>query len=260
MGVVEAARAIADQAAAAAAAAKAVMTSLLKMLHPEVSAYRDRRFEGTQAEYEHALKTSCTVYVGNLSFMTKETQVHEVFSKVGDVKQIVTGLDKKTKTPCGFCFVIYHTRESAENCVKFINGTQLDDRPIRVDLDWGNEASIFSNGRQFGRGRSGGQVRDEYRTDYDPGRGGFGTIFSNELKSVFAAQAKHEKRTAAEAREETARMAARRKPGPPADEEQRELDELEDEPPPDKRPRTDTMEIDLEEQELVVHGDDEEQE
>lgn len=29
----------------------------------------------------------------------------------------------------------------------------MDDRPIRVDFDWG-----FKDGRQFGRGRSGGQV------------------------------------------------------------------------------------------------------
>jgi hypothetical protein len=29
----------------------------------------------------------------------------------------------------------------------------LDDRPIRVDFDWG-----FEEGRQWGRGRSGGQV------------------------------------------------------------------------------------------------------
>ena len=32
----------------------------------------------------------------------------------------------------------------------------------------------FSEGRQYGRGKTGGQVRDEYRTDYDPGRGGYG--------------------------------------------------------------------------------------
>lgn len=34
-----------------------------------------------------------------------------------------------------------------------ISGTILDDRPIRVDFDWG-----FQEGRQWGRGRSGGQV------------------------------------------------------------------------------------------------------
>ncbi|GFS44668.1 CAP-binding protein 20 [Actinidia rufa] len=57
----------------------------------------------------------------------------------------------------------YYSREDAEGSVKYISGTILDDRPIRVDFDWG-----FQEGRQWGRGRSGGQVRDEYRTDYDP--------------------------------------------------------------------------------------------
>lgn len=37
--------------------------------------------------------------------------------------------------------------------MKYISGTILDDRPIRVDFDWG-----FQEGRQWGRGRSGGQV------------------------------------------------------------------------------------------------------
>lgn len=32
----------------------------------------------------------------------------------------------------------------------------------------------YKEGRQFGRGKSGGQVRDEHREDYDPGRGGWG--------------------------------------------------------------------------------------
>ena len=78
-----------------------------------------------------------------------------MFSKVGDVKRIVMGLDKHRLTPCGFCFVVYYTREDTEDCVKYVNGTMLDDRPIRVDFDWG-----FMEGRQFGRGRSGGQVRE----------------------------------------------------------------------------------------------------
>ena len=47
----------------------------------------------------------------------------------------------------------YYSREDTEDAVKFISGTILDDRPIRVDFDWG-----FQEGRQWGRGRSGGQV------------------------------------------------------------------------------------------------------
>jgi hypothetical protein len=53
--------------------------------------------------------------------------------------------------------------------MKYISGSELDERQIRCDLDPG-----YDEGRQFGRGRSGGQVRDEYRTAYDAGRGGYG--------------------------------------------------------------------------------------
>ncbi|KAJ0704696.1 putative nuclear cap-binding protein subunit 2 [Helianthus annuus] len=143
----------------------------------KISAYRDRRFPGTQDEYEHTLQTSTTVYIGNMSFYTTEEQLYELFSRAGEIKKIVMGLDKNTKTPCGFCFVMYYSREDTEDAVKYISGTILDDRPIRVDFDWG-----FQDGRQWGRGRSGGQVRDEYRTDYDPDRGGYGKLVQKELE------------------------------------------------------------------------------
>ena len=82
------------------------------------------------------------VYVGNLSFYTSETQLYEVrtcatpvrgranpsfrgsadrrvskpttmqvFSKVGEPKRIIMGLDRERRTPCGFCFIAYYTRE-----------------------------------------------------------------------------------------------------------------------------------------------------
>lgn len=79
------------------------------------------------------------------------------------------GLDRIRKTPCGFCFVEYFTRADAEKSVFFLCDMKLDERTIRVDYDTG-----FEEGRQYGRGKSGGQVRDEHRIDYDPGRGGYG--------------------------------------------------------------------------------------
>lgn len=51
------------------------------------------------------LRNSTTLYVGNLSYYTTETQLFEFFSSVGEVKRIIMGLNKQTKTPCGFCFV-----------------------------------------------------------------------------------------------------------------------------------------------------------
>jgi len=146
------------------------------MTSVELSAYRDQHFKGSRADQERQLKITTTLYVGNLSFFTTEEQIHELFSKCGDVKKVIMGLDKFKKTPCGFCFVEYYIREDAENSMRFVNGTRLDDRIIRTDWDAG-----FIEGRQFGRGKTGGQVRDEYRTDYDTGRGGFGKIMAQKL-------------------------------------------------------------------------------
>jgi nuclear cap-binding protein subunit 2 len=50
------------------------------------------------------MDASATLYVGNLSFYTTEEQIYELFSKCGDIKRIIMGLDRNKKTPCGFCF------------------------------------------------------------------------------------------------------------------------------------------------------------
>lgn len=121
------------------------------------------------------LKDATTLYVGNLSFYTTEEQVYELFSKCGEIKRLIMGLDRFNKTPCGFCFVEYYSHQDALDCMKYIGGTKLDERIIRTDLDPG-----FEEGRQYGRGKSGGQVRDEYREDYDEGRGGLGRAIQAE--------------------------------------------------------------------------------
>ncbi|KAK2791249.1 nuclear cap binding complex subunit [Onygenales sp. PD_12] len=123
------------------------------------------------------LKDATTLYVGNLSFYTTEEQIHELFAKCGEIKRLVMGLDRFQKTPCGFCFVEYYTHQDALDCMKYIGGTKLDERIIRTDLDPG-----FQEGRQYGRGKSGGQVRDEYRDEYDPGRGGYGRAIAEERR------------------------------------------------------------------------------
>uniref|UniRef100_A0A131XFD8 Nuclear cap-binding protein subunit 2 n=1 Tax=Hyalomma excavatum TaxID=257692 RepID=A0A131XFD8_9ACAR len=142
----------------------------------ELSSYRDQHFKGSRAEQERLLRLSSTLYIGNMSFYTTEEQIYELFSKCGDVKKVIMGLDRFHKTPCGFCFVEYYTRADAENAMRYVNGTKLDDRIIRTDWDAG-----FIEGRQFGRGKSGGQVRDEYRTDYDSGRGGYGKLMAQRV-------------------------------------------------------------------------------
>ncbi|KAG8217757.1 hypothetical protein J3R82DRAFT_5918 [Butyriboletus roseoflavus] len=156
------------------------------------SNYKDSQSRLERVKQQELLSKSTTLYVraicsrlpsapthasqiGNLSFYTTEEQIYELFSKCaspedgGGIKRIIMGLDRHTRTPCGFCFVEYYTHAEALASMKHVSGTKLDERIIRCDLDLG-----YKEGRQFGRGKSGGQVRDEHRQDYDPGRGGWG--------------------------------------------------------------------------------------
>ena len=68
------------------------------------------------------------------------------------------GLNKHNKTPCGFCFAEYGTREEANIAKECLGGAWIDGRQVRIDWDPG-----FKQGRQFGRGKTGGQVRDEIK-------------------------------------------------------------------------------------------------
>ncbi|KAF1323688.1 Elicitin-like protein, partial [Globisporangium splendens] len=131
--------------------------------------YWDRKTFSSYDEQQRAMARSTTLYIGNLSFFTTEVQIYELFSRVGNVKRVIMGLDRFKKTPCGFCFV--DTHDEAVACSNFISETKLDNRVIRCEMDGG-----FKEGRQFGRGLSGGQVRDDRRSkdEYDPGRGGYG--------------------------------------------------------------------------------------
>jgi nuclear cap-binding protein subunit 2 len=89
------------------------------------------------------------------------------------------GLDRIKKTPCGFAFVIYKRRKDALNAM-LLSGSRLDGRVIRVELDAG-----FQPGRQYGRGKKGGQVRDDVtnkrrKSDASEGGGGGGASGNDE--------------------------------------------------------------------------------
>lgn len=123
--------------------------------------YWDRSHYDSPASQLQALKQSKTVYVGNLAFTTRSRQVRAHFGMAVSsdrraIRAIHMGLDRLKKTPCGFCFVEFSQREDALAAVAHVSGTKLDGKVIRVELDAG-----FQPGRQYGRGVSGGQVRDD---------------------------------------------------------------------------------------------------
>ena len=52
--------------------------------------------------------------------------------------------------------MIYRTEQGSLNAMKFLQSTILDSQSISIDLDPG-----FREGRQFGRGKHGGQASQE---------------------------------------------------------------------------------------------------
>ncbi|KAF8955467.1 hypothetical protein BDZ97DRAFT_1907653 [Flammula alnicola] len=120
------------------------------------SNYKDSQTRVDRQRQNDLLGKSTTLYIGNLSFYTTEEQIYELFTKCaspedgGGIKRIIMGLDRNTRTPCGFCFVEYYTHAEALASMRYVSGTKLDERIIRCDLDLG-----YKEGRQFGRGKSG---------------------------------------------------------------------------------------------------------
>ncbi|KAB0404439.1 hypothetical protein E2I00_009569, partial [Balaenoptera physalus] len=59
-----------------------------------------------------------------------DKQIYELFSKSGDIKKIIMGLDKMKKTARGFSFVEHYSRADTENAMWYINGTRCWERRL----------------------------------------------------------------------------------------------------------------------------------
>jgi len=61
---------------------------------------------GREEAQARTAATSRTLYIGNLAFVTTDAQVHALFSRCGAIERVIMGLNRVTKMPCGFCFVM----------------------------------------------------------------------------------------------------------------------------------------------------------
>ena len=97
------------------------------------------------------------LYVGNLPYETGETELQDLFSKVGPVESVRVMRDMATGRARGFAFVEMTTDEDAQRAVTELNQTQLGGRTLAV-----NEArpkpeyAGGSGGGGFGGGRGKG--------------------------------------------------------------------------------------------------------
>lgn len=138
---------------------------------PPPRKYWDKACFGSFEEQQQALAVSHTCYVGNLSYHTPEEYIYELARQAGPIKRIIMGLNRVEKTPCGFAFVEYFSREHCIAAQYLLTGKTLEGRAVKFELDPG-----FKEGRQYGRGKGGGQIRDDLRSEFDSDRGGYGAL------------------------------------------------------------------------------------
>ncbi len=90
------------------------------------------------------------LFVGSLSWNTREDGLRDAFSNFGEVTDAVVITDRDTGRSRGFGFVTFEDDEAAEEAMAALDGTELDGRTIRV-----NEAKERAP-REGGGGRRGG--------------------------------------------------------------------------------------------------------
>lgn len=95
------------------------------------------------------------LFIGNLSFHTTEDDLQQLFAEYGEVLDLKIMQDRETGRSRGFGFVTMGNADEAKKAMDALDGTELDQRTLRV-----NEAEQRRD-RNGGGGapRSGGRGR-----------------------------------------------------------------------------------------------------
>jgi cold-inducible RNA-binding protein len=72
------------------------------------------------------------LYVGNLSYDTREEALRALFAEVGEVESVTVVTDQMSGRSRGFGFVEMATDEAASEAIGRLNGRMLDEREISV--------------------------------------------------------------------------------------------------------------------------------
>jgi len=75
----------------------------------------------------------CTIRVTNLSENARDSDLQELFGRIGDISRIFLSKDKLTGQSRGFAFVSYKRKEDAERAIKTLNGFGYDHLILSVE-------------------------------------------------------------------------------------------------------------------------------
>ncbi|XP_029082373.1 cold-inducible RNA-binding protein-like [Monodon monoceros] len=95
------------------------------------------------------------LFIGGLSFDTNEQSLEQVFSKYGQISEVVVVKDRETQRLRGFGFVTFENINDAKDAMMATNGKSVDGRQIWVDQagkSSGNQSRRYRVGSAGGQG------------------------------------------------------------------------------------------------------------
>ena len=112
------------------------------------------------------IRMETKIYVGNLSYETKEDDLRELFAQAGTVASVALIKDRDTGQSKGFAFIEMSNQAEAEKAIQMFNSYTLANRPLKVNLARPKEERGFGGGGYgdrrggpgggYGRGGPGG--------------------------------------------------------------------------------------------------------
>ena len=76
---------------------------------------------------------SMKVYVGNLPFSFTNEKLSELFSKYGEVSEVVVITDKYSGRSKGFGFVTFTEDSAAQKAISDMDGEEVEGRALKVN-------------------------------------------------------------------------------------------------------------------------------
>lgn len=79
------------------------------------------------------IKVNTTIYVGHLSFNTKEAELRKLFSRFGKIVTIDIPTESNSERELGYAKIEFAEKESAEKAIEKINGKEFNGRLLKVN-------------------------------------------------------------------------------------------------------------------------------
>lgn len=95
------------------------------------------------------------IYIGNLSYETDDTELHDAFAGFGEVVSATVIRDKFSGRSRGFGFVEMADRAEAQAAIEALNGSELRGRTLNVNEARPKTERDQQGGGNRGRGRGG---------------------------------------------------------------------------------------------------------